>query len=126
MNPLYAPGLLIFTLLVWSMMQLEGAAVKGSQAPGVSPSTLGSSGMFVRKRSSFSLNCSTDTLLIFLMAGGRQLNSLGPFTWNDCSLSFRILGEPFKGGIQTSCPLLSLLVTLSQQFGTKSSSIFQV
>ena len=125
-RPPYAPGLLVFTFLAWSIMEFDGAAVKRLHAVGVNPSTLGSSGTLARKLSNFSLNSSTDTLEIFLMDGGRQLNSLGPLTWKDCSLSFLMEGEPFKGGTTASLPLLSLWRTVNPQLGTSSSSIFQV
>ena len=89
-------------------MELEGAAENRSQAAGVSPSTLGSSGTLTRNWSSCSLNSTIVTFEIFLMDGGRQLNSFGPFTLKDYSLSFPMDGEPFKGGTITSLPILSL------------------
>ena len=60
------------------MIEFDGLAVKISQAPGVRPSTLGSSGMEDRYSSSFSLNSSTETLVMFLRVWGRQLKSFGP------------------------------------------------
>ena len=63
---------------------------------------------------------------LFLMDGGRQLNSLGPLTWKDCSLSFLMEGDPFRAGTRTSLPLLSLWDADNLQFGTSSFSIFQV
>ena len=107
-------------------MELDGADVWRSQAAGVNPSTLGSSGTLSRNLSNCSLNSSTDTFDMFLMDGGRQLNSLGPFTWKDCSLSFLMEGDPFRAGTRTSLPLLSLWDVDNPQFGTSSSSIFQV
>ena len=54
----YKPGLLsLATLLVWSSRELEGAA-SSVQAPGVSPSILGSSGIVSRNLSSFILKSS--------------------------------------------------------------------
>ena len=51
----YKPGLLsLATLLVWSSRELEGAA-SSVQAPWVSPSILGSSGIVSRNLSSFIL-----------------------------------------------------------------------
>ena len=125
-RPPYTPGLLDFTFLDWSMMEFDGAAVKRLQAVGVKPSTLGSSGTMARKLSNFSLKTSTDTLEMFLMDGGRQLNSLGPLTWKDCSLSFLTAGEPFRAGTTASLPLLSLCRACIPQLGTSSSRIFQV
>ena len=63
------------TLLTWSKIELEGAAVHWLQAPGVRPSTLGSSGTFWRNLSSFSLNYSTVTFVLSLTDFGTALNN---------------------------------------------------
>ena len=79
-------------------MELDGAAVNISQADGVRPSTLGSSGISSRYLSNFSLNSSTDTLDMFRRYLGRELNSLGPLYWKLCSLSFLTDGLPLSAG----------------------------
>ena len=97
------------------MIEFDGLAVTISQAPGVRSSTLGSSGMVDRYSYSFSLNSSTETLVMFLRVWGRH----SPF----CLLTH--LG-PFKEGILSSLPLLLLMLGVSPQFGTKFSRIFKV
>ena len=69
-----------------SIMEIDGLAVNMSHVDGVKPSTLGSSGIIARNWSSCSLNESTGTLDMFLIDDGRQVKSLGPLTWKDCSL----------------------------------------
>ena len=64
-------------------MEFEGAAVHWLQAAGVSPSTFGSSGIFSRNLSSFTLNSSTETFVVSLKDLGKALKSFGPWTWKD-------------------------------------------
>ena len=67
-------------LLTWSGMELEGVDVNWSQAPGMRPPILGSSGSFVKNWSSCSLKSSTEDFVKFLSLAGRQLKSFGPPT----------------------------------------------
>ena len=78
------------------MIEFEVAALKRPYADGVKPSTLGSSGILDRNWSSLSLNSSTVIPERFVMEGGRQLKSLGPLTWKDCSLRLLIAKGPFS------------------------------
>ena len=59
---------------------------------------------------------------------GRELNILGPETWNDEFLSCLILAEAEPGDAVTvhSLPLTGDVAQLSPQFGTSPSSVFHV
>ena len=72
-------------LLTWSIMEFDGDAVSWLHAEGTRPSTWGSSGIFSRTLSSLALKSSIETLVVFLICMGRQLNNWGPLTWKDCS-----------------------------------------
>ena len=81
---------------------------------------------FRRYLSRCSLKSSIETLLMFLICLGRELKSLGPLTWNLCSLSGFIDFLPLRGGIMVTLPLLSLKVSWIPQLGTRPSRIFHV
>jgi hypothetical protein len=56
--------------ITWSRMEFKGAAENKLHPLGMSPSTWGSSGMFSRYLSTFSLKSSTETLVILLTYHG--------------------------------------------------------
>ena len=110
------------------MREFDGLLVKISQAEGVysAPGTFGSSGILLRKLSSFSLNSSTEQRDRFLISLGQELKSRPPCTLKDDSLMFLILAVVFffRGGITHRRPSLSLVETSILHDGTKHSRLF--
>ena len=96
------------------------------EAPGVSPSDFGSSGTFVKNKSSLTLKSSILQFLVFLRDLGKLLKSLGPDTWKLWFLNVWTWALPlFLAGIAQSLPFLSECEDqLTPQLGLKPSNIF--
>ena len=98
------------------------------QQAGVSWPIFGSSGIVDKKLSNLSLNTSRRHLVKFLRCLGSELNSWPPWTCRVASLSDLTLADDFvlTGGILTSLPLVSEILSSTPGFGICLSKIFQM
>ena len=108
------------TPLIWSTIELEGFPLNWSQALGTYPLILGSSGTFESTKFSLVFNSSTEHFVRLRIFAGKQLNNLGPWTWNELSLSVRILALElgFKLGMEQILPSLGFSFPSIPEFGT--------
>ena len=105
---------------IWCNNELLGFDRIMSVAPGTRPGQGGSSGMHVRKLSSFILK-SSNKIFMFLSSFGNELNSLGP---NTLKLSNRFLS--LVKGTTHLLPLFSFtFISCIPGLGTISWSTFQ-
>ena len=81
-----APLVLCWKSRIWSINEFECLPVIWLIGGGINSPTSGWSGMHVKNVSSLALNWSTVQLVRFLIDLGKELKSLVPWTWKDCSL----------------------------------------
>ena len=110
---------------IHSPSELDGRAVLWLHSPGVRFAVTGVSGICARNLSRSLFQVSTKIPVLSLRYQGRQLNSFGPWIWNDCSLLVLIPSEALeREGTEHSLPLSLVEFHWMLQFGNCSSNIF--